>query len=123
MKNLPIKGVYEVAIRVTDLSRSESFYRETLGLAAGLRDQSRKWLFLRAGEGGMIVLQEDGSPFPRQHFAFTIETEDIEFATLALIENGVTIEGPVFHKWMPAWSIYFLDPDGHEIELCAPMKG
>ncbi len=121
MTILPIKGVYEVAIRVTDLSRSEPFYRETLGLSVGLRDERRKWLFLRAGETGMIVLQEDGSPFSTQHFAFTIQTGDIESVCQVLIENGVTIEGPVFHEWMPAWSIYFLDPDGHELELCAPM--
>ena len=29
---LAIRGVYEVAIRVKDLPRSEAFYREILGL-------------------------------------------------------------------------------------------
>jgi len=56
---LPIRGVYEVAIRVRDLGRSETFYREVLGLEVGIRDEARKWLFLRAGgEAGMVVLQE-----------------------------------------------------------------
>jgi hypothetical protein len=26
------------------------------------------------------------------------------------------------HQWMPAKSVYFTDPDGHELELCAPMS-
>ena len=35
---LPIRGLYEVAIRVKDLSKSEAFYREILGLEVGIRD-------------------------------------------------------------------------------------
>ena len=120
MSSLGISGVYEVAIRVKDLERSEAFYRETLGLTVGLRDESRRWVFLRAGDGGMIVLQEDKSEWPKQHFAFTINEKDMEAARQQLSEKGVTFEGPVFHEWMPATSIYFSDPDGHELELCAP---
>jgi catechol-2,3-dioxygenase len=119
---IPIRGVYEIAIRVKDLSRSEVFYREILGLEVGIRDERRRWLFLRAGgQAGMIVLQEDKSSWPTQHFAFTVAETDIETAAAALVKQGVTIEGPVFHEWMPAKSVYFSDPDGHDLELCAPL--
>lgn len=120
---LPIRGLYEVAIRVKDLARSEGFYRTTLGLEAGARDERRKWLFLRAGgQAGMVVLQEDKGTWPTQHFAFTVKEADIEAAATALRKQGVTVEGPVYHKWMPAKSVYFSDPDGHELELCAPVE-
>src|SRR5262245_15952006 len=46
---LPNRWLYAVAIRVKDLAKSEVFYRETLGLQVGLRDERRRWLFLRAG--------------------------------------------------------------------------
>lgn len=119
---LAIRGVYEVAVRVRDLSKSESFYRETLGLEVGLRDEQRRWLFLRAGGAdGMVVLQEDNGEWPAQHFAFTIAEADLEAAAKALVDRGVRTEGPVYHDWMPAKSIYFSDPDGHELELCAPI--
>jgi len=119
----PIRGLYEVAIRVKDLSRSEAFYRETLGLEVGLRDERRKWLFLRAGgQAGMVVLQEDKSDWPTQHFAFTIDEVDIELAATTLLNRGVRFDGPVYHDWMPAKSIYFTDPDGHDLELCAPVR-
>src|SRR5437773_1417372 len=117
---LPIRGVYEVAIRVKDLARAEPFYREVLGLEVGIRDEKRNWLFLKAGgDAGMVVLQEDKSEWPLQHFAFTINETDIERAATMLRERGVEVEGPVFHKWMNSTSLYFDDPDGNKLELLA----
>lgn len=119
---MKIRGVYEVAIRVKDLDRSEAFYRETLGLDVGLRDERRRWLFLRAGgRAGMVVLQEDKGDWPRQHFAFTVDENDIESCARELERRGVDIQGPMYHEWMPAKAVYFPDPDGHELELCAPV--
>ena len=118
---LPIRGVYEVAVRVRDLGRAEGFYTDVLGLEVGLRDSARNWLFLRAGgQAGMIVLQEDKGEWPTQHFAFTVEEAEVERAAERLRERGLAVEGPVFHQWMPATSVYFVDPDGHALELCAP---
>jgi len=44
-----VRGIYEIAIPVRQLERAETFYRDVLGLEVGLRDDRRKWLFLRAG--------------------------------------------------------------------------
>jgi lactoylglutathione lyase len=109
-----VRGIYEIAIPVRQLERAETFYRDVLGLEVGLRDDRRKWLFLRAGgAAGMIVLQEQAGEFPSHHFAFT--------ATVTVLrECGVPTRGPVFHGWMPGTSLYFEDPDGHELELFAP---
>jgi catechol 2,3-dioxygenase-like lactoylglutathione lyase family enzyme len=120
---IPIRGVYEVAIRVKDLPTAEAFYRNVLGLEVGLRDEKRNWLFLRAGgQDGMIVLQEDKDNWPTQHFAFTVDEEEIEAAAALLREQGVAVDGPHIHEWMPAKSAYFSDPDGHSLELCAPLN-
>lgn len=121
---LPIRGVYEVAIRVKDLAKAEPFYREVLDLEVGIRDEKRNWLFLRAGgDAGMIVLQEDKGEWPLQHFAFTIDEADVEGAATMLRERGVEVEGPVFHEWMGSTSLYFKDPDGHALELLAVGRG
>lgn len=118
---IAIRGVYEVAIRVRDLARSEKFYRELLGLEEGLHDAGRRWTFLRAGgRAGMVVLQETPGEWPLQHFAFTVEEPELERAARLLGDRGVAVEGPVVHEWIPAVSLYFPDPDGHDLELCAP---
>lgn len=120
----PIRGLYEIAIRVKDLPRAEAFYRKVLGLEIGLRDEKRNRVFLRAGgHAGMIVLQEDKGEWPTQHFAFTVDETDIELVVTLLKQHNVTVDGPHTHEWMPARSVYFSDPDGHSLEFCAPLKG
>jgi lactoylglutathione lyase len=117
---LPIKGLYEVAIRVKDLARAEAFYKDTLGLKEGLRDDSRNWLFLYAGgDAGMVVLQEDKGDWPKQHFAFTVSESDIKQAAGMLKDKGVNVSELVYHQWMKSVSVYFDDPDGHALELLA----
>ena len=68
----------------------------------------------------MIVLQERDGEFPNCHFAFTIGESDVERAAKILGEHGVTTHGPIVHDWIPGTSLYFEDPDGHELELFAP---
>jgi catechol 2,3-dioxygenase-like lactoylglutathione lyase family enzyme len=118
---LRIQGVYEVAIKVRNLAASERFYTDVLGCEVGLRDPRRPWIFLRAGAGGMIVLQEDHGDWPQQHFAFSVAERDIDAAAAELGRRGVATQGPMVHDWIPAKSLYFVDPDGHDLELCAPL--
>jgi catechol 2,3-dioxygenase-like lactoylglutathione lyase family enzyme len=116
---IEVRGIYEVAIKVADLARAEAFYCGALGFEVGLRDPRRPWLFLRAG-AGMVVLQEQPGPIPQQHFAFAASESGIARAAAALRGVGIATQGPVVHDWIPAVSLYFADPDGHDLELCAP---
>ena len=95
---LPIQGLYEVALRVKNLSQAEAFYCDILGLEVGLREESRKWVLLRAsGQAGMTVLQEDPEHWVQEHLAFTVQEADLDRAVAALREQGVAVEGPMPH--------------------------
>jgi catechol 2,3-dioxygenase-like lactoylglutathione lyase family enzyme len=119
-----VRGVYEVAIRVRDLARSEQFYRSLLGLRLGLRDEEHHMVFLRVGgQTAMIVLQEDRGDWSKQHFAFTVDEHALDGAAELLRERGIEVRGPVAHEGKPARSLYFDDPDGHSLELCAAVNG
>ena len=119
---LEIKGVFEVAIRVRDLEASEAFYLDVLGLEPGLRQDERRWHFLWLPDrSGMIVLQEEAGDWPLQHFAFTVDAADLDKASQTLRERGVAVTDAVTHDWMNARSAYFVDPDGHQLEFCAPL--
>lgn len=117
---LPIQGIFEIAIRVRDLSRAESFYADALGLRVGIRDDERNWLFMWIGDNaGMVVLQEDQGQWPSQHFAFRVATADLDVAARLLRGKGVEVSDPVQHGGMGGISIYFDDPDGNQLELYA----
>ena len=67
----------------------------------------------------MVVLQEDKSDWPRQHFAFAVRDADLERAAAMLKDKGISVSEPVYHEWMKGTSVYFDDPDGHSLELLA----
>jgi catechol 2,3-dioxygenase-like lactoylglutathione lyase family enzyme len=119
---LPIRGLYEIAIPVRELTRAEAFYRDVLGFEASRRDETWKRVFLRVdGLAGMVVLQESDGTWPAQRFAFRVEPADLKPAAEALRRSGVMIAEPRFHRRTPAICLSFSDPDGHTLELCALM--
>src|SRR5258706_16181113 len=96
---LPIKGLYEVAIRVKDLARAEAFYKEVLGLTEGLRDERRNWLFLYAGgNAGLVVLQEEKGASPTQHFPFTLNEPDLAGAAEMFKAAGFSGSEPGYQE-------------------------
>ena len=132
MAIVPIAGLFEAHLTVSDLDRSVAFYRDVLGLELAHTVPERHAAFLWIGGPGAAMLglwSVHSSPlFMRLHVAFRVALPQIEAAVPALRAAGITprssgggpeISEPVVIGWMPAASVYFDDPDRHSLEyLC-----
>jgi len=130
---MDIIDVDHVAIRVTDLDRSLTFYHELLGLP--VRDKER----FEAGEvpyiavvaGGrhihLVPTDQDAIEVGGEHICLLVRSRDVESRhelddLLADLRNhGVKIEpGEPYKRYGAygrAWAAYVRDPDGRRVEL------
>ncbi len=111
-----ITGLNHITLAVRDLERSIRFYTEIVGLR-----RRAKWLrgaYLSAGNVWIcLALDQDMEVGPRPdytHVAFSVSPQGFAISAKAILASGATIwkdngsEGD---------SLYFLDPDGHKLEI------
>jgi lactoylglutathione lyase len=130
---IPIRGLFETHLTVSDLQRSMSFFGGTLGLELAGAFPKRKAAFYWIGKAGesMLGLWETGTA-PQclsLHVAFTVDLTRLldaprELRAANVIPrdfNGNPTDEPVVLAWMPAASLYFHDPDGNLLEFLAML--
>ncbi|MGA3075390.1 MAG: VOC family protein [Bryobacteraceae bacterium] len=130
---VPINGLFETHLTVAALQLSMDFYGGILGLQLARVFPERKVAFYWIGAPGkaMLGLWEVGTA-PVQmklHLAFTVELPDLLEAPARLRAANVTprdfagtaADEPVVLAWMPAASVYFNDPDGHQLEFLSML--
>jgi catechol 2,3-dioxygenase-like lactoylglutathione lyase family enzyme len=124
-----------IVLNVTDIDRSLRFYTDVLGLAAERVDEFKAgkvgFPSVRINRDTIIDLfpvkvaawaqDEQGNREGNlNHFCLVVEREDFTTIIDYLKSYGVTLrQGPV-SRWGArgrAMSVYFLDPDGNEIEI------
>jgi lactoylglutathione lyase len=132
---MSVRGLFETHLTVSELPRSVSFYRDTVGLPVALELPERGAAFHWIGEPGraMLGLWTIGSaPMNmRLHIAFDMALADVLAAPDALRAHGVDplsffgepADEPSVIGWMPAAAVYFRDPDGHMLEYLAMLEG
>ena len=126
---IAIKGLYESHLTVSDLDRSVAFYRDVVGLELAHTVPKRHAAFFWVGgrDRSMLGLWSIGSsPIRlRLHIAFRTELEQVIRSVDVLRSKGIVprrrgggpeLDEPVVFPWMPAASVYFVDPDGHALD-------
>jgi lactoylglutathione lyase len=133
MAAAPVRSLFETHLTVSDLARSAGFYRDVVGLQLALDMPERGAVFFWVGEPGrsMLGLWSLGSaPLGlKLHVAFEVGLDDVLEAPDRLEAYGVTplsffgveADEPSVIGWMPAAAVYFLDPDGHQLEYLAML--
>lgn len=115
------QGLDHVAIAVADVERSRHFYADVLGLEREHEAWEVPVVMAAKGSGLAIFPQHmhsasgDGESAIRiLHIAFRVDREGFERAREELAERGLD---PRFSDHGISHSLYFDDPDGHQIEL------
>jgi catechol 2,3-dioxygenase-like lactoylglutathione lyase family enzyme len=110
-----ITGLNHITLAVRELERSIFFYRDVLGFH--LRARWSDGAYLEAGSLWLCLSSEPAArtaPYPDYtHIAFDVSENDLgalseRIRGAAVIWKENRSEGP---------SVYFLDPDGHKLEL------
>jgi catechol 2,3-dioxygenase-like lactoylglutathione lyase family enzyme len=135
MDRIKVQELDHIVLNVGDIHRSLEFYTDVLGLRGERVDE------FNAGKVGFpsVRINQDTiiDLFPTQvspdaakagekakgnlnHFCLVVEREDFSGIVDYLAKHQITVrEGPV-SRWGArgrATSVYFLDPDGNEIEI------
>lgn len=119
------KKVGHVVLKVRDLQKAEQFYTEVLGFTVVTRLKRPAGVFFSLGEQhhdlAVLAVPADAAPVTEQqvglhHVALQVEN----FAALQecyrqLKAHNVTITMTIDH--LITKSIYFLDPEGNQLEL------
>ena len=130
------KGLDHVVLRVRDLERAISFYRDVLGFPVERRLDDFGLVQLRAGSS-LIDLVDIASPLGRarggepktdapnmDHFALSLTSFDEDAIRAHLERFGVEAEETrrLYGAEGYGPSIYLRDPDGNIVELKGPAE-
>ena len=121
---MQLEGIDHVAVGVRDIERSAKWYIEVLGFE---RIHEGMWngvpTFIGKGNTGIALFptspDAQSAPSTRRdirmlHLAFRANRENFLGAQQELKERGIKFE---FQDHEISHSIYFRDPDGHELEI------
>jgi catechol 2,3-dioxygenase-like lactoylglutathione lyase family enzyme len=119
---MQLEGIDHVAMGVRDIERSAKWYIEVLGFE---RLHDGMWngvpTFIGKGNTGIALFpanQEPKTSAHREirmlHLAFRADRENFSAAQQELKKCGIKFE---FQDHEIAHSIYFRDPDGHQLEI------
>ena len=144
---LKTRGFNHIDLGTKDMEATRAFYEDVLGFPLVRADLVEigengrlRHFFFDVGNGQLMGFMsgEDVNGYPKEfdsginrglglapgvyHFAFDAESEnDLERIKQHLVSHGVKVRGPVDHE---GWSksIYFLDPNGLQLEVCHLLR-
>lgn len=113
-----ITSMNHITLAITNLERSFAFYRDILGLTPLVKwDKGAYFLIGEQANGFWFCLNVDpkhSATIGYTHYAFSVEQNNFTLYTERILKSGVKI---FKNNTSPGDSLYFLDPDGHKLEI------
>lgn len=109
-----ISGINHITLAVKDVDISFKFYKDLLGFSPLCRWD--KGAYFLVGDFWFCLNHDDNRILNPcyTHYAFNVSNEHFELLSHKIINNDVLI---FKENTTPGKSLYFLDPDGHKLEI------
>lgn len=121
-EDVMITGLNHITLAVKDIDVSFRFYKDVLGftpickwqgsayfVVGDVNDTNALWFCLDYDR------KQLRAPSPcSTHYAFSISADDFDKMSVRIIESGAML---FKENTSPGESLYFLDPDGHKLEI------
>ena len=129
ISKIQINGISHYGLNVANMERAEKFYTGVLGFQVLMRTHTKAGLQHIEVDAGNVaialfespqldlktahkIMTDDGY----LHFAFDAPYDRFHATLQALKESGVKLDGEP-RDWGKSVSVYFRDPDGHQLEI------
>ena len=124
-----IKEIGHAVMYVTDVDISAQWYCDVLGMEVVTSSERTQGKFLSFGRKDHDLALFQSSDVARHgrreynHLAFELDgdLDDLRSFRRRLVDRDIPITGTVDHGI--SYGIYFLDPDGHQLEVFLPRTG
>lgn len=124
---LSIANIDHLVLKVRDMERSVSFYRDVLGCSVEREVEGIGLVQMRAGACmiDLVPRESDAPANDLDHFCVRIANWDPETVRSELTSHGIEAPEPVsrYGAEGDGPSIYINDPDGNVVELKGPPFG
>jgi catechol 2,3-dioxygenase-like lactoylglutathione lyase family enzyme len=108
------RNLHHVNVRVSDIARSEAFYRNLFGFSASRRVQGPDNHGFDLPGGGLIILQKSEQPGRIDHFCIGVEDFDAERLRTRVKSAGIEgVQGNANDNFSVS------DPDGLRVQVSA----
>jgi catechol 2,3-dioxygenase-like lactoylglutathione lyase family enzyme len=126
---IKLNGLDHFALNVKDMKRAENFYTQVLGFPVIHRTETNaglKHIEVDAGNVAIALFESPDLDLKTAHktmtddgylhFAFGSSYDQFDATMQALKKDGVIMDGEP-RDWGKSVSVYFRDPDDHQLEI------
>lgn len=132
---IKLNGLDHFALNVKNMETAEEFFSQKLGFPVIYRTETQaglKHIELDVGNAAIALFESPDLDFESAHktmtddgylhFAFSGDYDKFDATLDALKEKGIRLDGRP-RDWGKSVSVYFRDPDGHQLEINFAKQG